>query len=178
MIYQNKLSFITLVTDYMDENFENYFLNYSFTSFTYLLAGETAQSLLRDAVEARKRSYCPYSNFPVGAAILTEEDAKVFWGCNIENSTLSPTICAERCAIPKAVSEGYLKFKAVAVIAHQTDFTAPCGVCRQTLNEFRGSNGDIDIYLGKPSLDKVLCTKISQLLPISYVSYKVDNINT
>ncbi|XP_063829629.1 cytidine deaminase-like [Ostrinia nubilalis] len=138
---------------------------------------ETVQQLLREAVVARQRAYCPYSNFAVGAAILTEEDSKTYSGCNIESSTLAPTICAERCAVPKAVSEGYLKFKMVAVIAHQTNFTAPCGVCRQTLNEFRGSNGDIDIYLGKPTLDKVLCTKLSQLLPLSYVSFKEDSIN-
>ncbi|XP_028161651.1 cytidine deaminase-like [Ostrinia furnacalis] len=149
--------------------------NFQVLDFTSL--SETVQQLLREAVVARQRAYCPYSNFAVGAAILTEEDSKTYSGCNIESSTLAPSICAERCAVPKAVSEGYLKFKMVAVIAHQTNFTAPCGVCRQTLNEFRGSNGDIDIYLGKPTLDKVLCTKLSQLLPLSYVSFKEDSIN-
>ncbi|XP_052743309.1 cytidine deaminase [Bicyclus anynana] len=149
--------------------------NFEIVDFNSL--SETAKTLLRAAVDIRKRSYCPYSNFAVGAAILTEEDWKIYTGCNIENSTLSPTICAERAAVPKAVCDGYLKFKMVAVAAHQNDsFTAPCGVCRQTLSEFRGSDGDIDIFLTKPSMDKVLCTKLSQLLPLSFVSYKKDSV--
>lgn len=140
------------------------------------IAGETVQNLLKAAAEVRKRAYCPYSNFAVGCAILTEEDDKVYTGCNIENSTLSPSLCAERTAIGKTVSDGYLKFKTVAVVAHQQSFTAPCGVCRQTLSEFRSSDGDMEVYIGKPSHDKVLCTKLSHILPLAYVSYKHDNI--
>lgn len=138
--------------------------------------GETVQNLLKAAADVRKKAYCPYSNFAVGSAILTEDGEKVYTGCNIENSTLSPTLCAERTAIGKTVCDGYYKFKIVAVVAHQQDFTAPCGVCRQTLSEFRSSDGDIEIYLGKPSHDKVLCTKLSQILPLAYVSYKKDSI--
>ncbi|XP_034834560.1 cytidine deaminase-like [Maniola hyperantus] len=138
---------------------------------------EVVKNLIREAVEIRKRAYCPYSNFAVGAAILTEEDSKVYTGFNIENSTLSPSICAERAAVPRAVCDGYLKFKMVAVAAHQHDsYTAPCGVCRQTLSEFRGSDGDMDIYLCKPTMDQVLCTKLSRLLPLSFVSYKKDSV--
>ncbi|VVC87255.1 cytidine deaminase-like [Leptidea sinapis] len=138
---------------------------------------ETVRNLIREAVEIRKMAYCPYSNFAVGAALLTEVDAKVYTGCNIENAAMTPCICAERVAIPKAVSDGYLKFKSLAVVAHQKDsFTAPCGVCRQTLSEFRGSDGDIEIYISKPTMDKVLCTKLSQLLPFAFISYKVDSI--
>ncbi|CAG9788843.1 unnamed protein product [Diatraea saccharalis] len=136
------------------------------------------QSLIKDAVQVRERAYCPYSNFAVGAAILTENDSKVFTGCNVENAAFSPSICAERSALSKAVSEGYLKFKTVAVVAYQKQFTAPCGVCRQTLFEFRGTNGDTDIYLCRPTMDKVLCTKLSQLLPLSYVSFTEDSIKT
>ncbi|KAM3965848.1 cytidine deaminase [Aphomia sociella] len=147
-------------------------------AFSTFRENETIQNLVKDAVVARKKSYCPYSNFAVGAAILTEDDNKVFTGCNIENSALGPTICAERAATPKAVSEGYTKFKCVAVVAHQQNFTAPCGVCRQTLSEFCGSDGDIDVYLSKPQMDKVLCTKLSDLLPLSFVSYKKDSIRT
>lgn len=135
------------------------------------------RNLIREASEIRKRAYCPYSNFAVGAAILTEEDNKVYTGCNIESSTLSPSICAERTALPKAVCDGYLKFRMIAVVAHQRDsFTAPCGVCRQTLSEFCGSDGDIDVYLSKPTMDKVLCTKLSKLLPLSFVSYQRDSV--
>ncbi|XP_048480469.1 cytidine deaminase [Plutella xylostella] len=140
---------------------------------------ESVQELLRRAAEARLRAYCPYSNFSVGAAILTERDGRVYTGCNIENAALSPSICAERAAVPKAVSDGYTKFKTVAIVAHQQNsFTGPCGVCRQTLSEFRGSDGDIKVYLGKPTLDKVLCTSLSQLLPLSFVSYKEDSVVT
>ncbi|XP_045451432.1 cytidine deaminase-like [Melitaea cinxia] len=150
----------------------------NFKIVDFISLDNVVQNLLRNASEIRKRAYCPYSNFAVGAAILTE-DSKVYTGCNIENSTLNPCICAERTAIAKAASDGYLKLKAVAVVAHQKNsFTAPCGICRQTLSEFRGSSGDIEIYLCKPSMDKVLCTKISELLPLSFVSYKKDSINT
>lgn len=136
------------------------------------------QALVGEATTIRKRAYCPYSNFSVGAALLTEDGSKVYTGCNIENSTLTPTICAERTAISKAVCDGYIKFTKVAVVAHQQEFTAPCGVCRQALNEFRSSDGDMEIYLSRPTHDKVLCTKLSQILPLSFVSYKKDNVAT
>ncbi|XP_068617888.1 cytidine deaminase-like [Battus philenor] len=149
--------------------------NYKIIDFTSL--NETVQDLIRQAAEARKNAYCPYSNFAVGAAILTEEASKVYTGCNIENATFAPCICAERAAVPKAICDGYLKFKMVAVVAHQQGcFTAPCGVCRQTLSEFRGSDGDIDIYLCKPPMDKVLCTKLSKLLPLAFESFMKDNV--
>ncbi|XP_026746306.1 uncharacterized protein LOC113507624 [Trichoplusia ni] len=148
--------------------------NFKIVDFNSL--SEHVQNLIKTAAEVRKRSYCPYSNFAVGCAIFTEEEGKVYTGCNIENSTLSPTLCAERTAIGKAVSEGHLKFKTVAVVAHQQDFTAPCGVCRQTLSEFRGSDGDIEVFLSRPTFDDVLCTTLSNLLPLSYISYKKDNI--
>ncbi|XP_026756307.1 cytidine deaminase-like [Galleria mellonella] len=150
--------------------------NYQIVDFNSL--NETIQNLIKEAVAARKLAYCPYSNFAVGAALLTEEDNKLYTGCNIENAALGPSICAERAAVPKAVSEGYTKFKCIAVVAHQNNFTAPCGVCRQTLSEFRGSNGDIDVYLSKPQMDKVLCTKLSDLLPLSFISYTKDSIIT
>ncbi|CAK1555607.1 unnamed protein product [Leptosia nina] len=137
------------------------------------------QNLIREAVKIREKAYCPYSNFAVGAALLTEEDTKVYTGCNIENAAMSPTLCAERTAIPKAVSDGYLKIKMIAIVAHQKDsFTAPCGVCRQTLSEFRGSDGDVQIYLCKPTMDQVLCTSLSEILPLSFVSYKTDSVKS
>lgn len=132
--------------------------------------------MIKQAIETRKNAYVPYSNFAVGSSLLTEQDEKVYTGCNVENAVFGPTICAERTAIAKAVSDGYLKIKTVVVVAHQKSFTAPCGVCRETLREFRDSNGDIEIYLTRPTLDKVLCTKLSELLPLSFVSHIDDSI--
>lgn len=139
-------------------------------------SGDHLQDMVKQAVEVRKKAYVPYSKFQVGSALLTEQDEKVYTGCNIENATYGPTICAERTAIAKAVSDGYLKIKTVVVVAHQESFTAPCGVCRQMLSEFRDSNGDIEIYLTRPTLDKVLCTKLTELLPLSFVSSIIDSI--
>lgn len=85
-----------------------------------------AKELIKKALEAQQMAYVPYSNFHVGAAILTE-DNQVFTGCNIEIASYSPTICAERTAIFKAVSEGHTKIKTVAVVG-DSDFTYPCGV--------------------------------------------------
>ena len=93
------------------------------------------KSLIRAAMEARKFSYAPFSNFHVGAAILTK-DGEVYTGCNIENSAYSPTLCAERCAVAKAVSEGKREFLAIAVVGPEDGHTIPCGVCRQVLYEF------------------------------------------
>ena len=93
------------------------------------------KSLIRAAMEARTFSYAPFSNFHVGAALLTK-DGEVYTGCNIENSAYSPTLCAERCAIAKAVSEGKREFLAIAVVGPEDGYTTPCGVCRQVLYEF------------------------------------------
>ncbi len=97
------------------------------------------KELLNEAKEAMKKAYTPYSRHKVGAALLTE-DGKVFLGCNVENAAYGPTICAERTAIVKAVSEGYTKFKAIAIVGGMNGvirfFCTPCGVCRQVLREF------------------------------------------
>lgn len=98
------------------------------------------QLLTRKALEARKFSYAPYSNFRVGAALLAA-DGRTVTGCNIENAAYTPTNCAERTAVFKAVSEGILDFKAIAIAGGPgeeppTDFAPPCGVCRQVLMEF------------------------------------------
>ena len=96
--------------------------------------------LLKMAKEARERAYAPYSQFYVGAALLCE-DGSVYTGCNIENASFSPTCCAERTAIFKAVSDGKRKFSAIAVVGGKNDADAstpcyPCGVCRQVISEF------------------------------------------
>jgi cytidine deaminase len=95
--------------------------------------------LIRCAMEARNMAYAPYSDFLVGAALLAD-DGKVYTGCNIENASFTPTICAERTAMFKAISEGKYKFKKIAIVGSPkgelTQFAYPCGVCRQVMMEF------------------------------------------
>lgn len=119
------------------------------------------------AVEARKNSYAPYSNFHVGAA-LVGKSGKVYTGCNVENAGYTPTNCAERTALFKAVSEGEREFTSIAVVGGKGDtlatFCAPCGVCRQALAEF--CEGDFRVVLGKP--DNVRVYTLAELLPFSF----------
>ncbi len=93
------------------------------------------QKLIDYATVAREKSYSPYSRFGVGAALLCE-DGTIYVGCNIENASYGLTNCAERTAIFKAVSEGYTKFKALAVVADTEGPCSPCGACRQVISEF------------------------------------------
>lgn len=110
----------------------------------------------------------PYSNFPVGAALRCEDET-VYTGCNVENGAFSPTVCAERTAVVKAVSEGRKRFLAVAVVAFQENsFTTPCGVCRQFLSEF--VSPDIKVFVAKPEGSRILVTTFDQLLPYSFVT--------
>lgn len=102
----------------------------------------TDRELVLEAIEARKKAYAPYSNYMVGAALLTK-DGKIYHGCNIENAAYSPTNCAERTAFFKAVSEGERDFSAIAIIGGNRDaevgelgYAYPCGVCRQVMMEF------------------------------------------
>lgn len=92
-----------------------------------------AEALVQEAAEARRRAYIPYSHFAVGAALLTRS-GKVYTGCNIENASYGLTVCAERVAIWKAVSEGEREFVALAVVT--ADGVSPCGACRQVMAEF------------------------------------------
>lgn len=95
------------------------------------------KKLIKEAIKVRENSYSPYSNFKVGAAIITEND-EIYTGCNIENVAYSPSNCAERTAIFKAVSEGKTNFKAIAIVGgkNKLEECFPCGVCRQVLVEF------------------------------------------
>lgn len=124
-------------------------------------------SLMKQACEARKKSYSPYSHFCVGAALLCK-NGKVYTGCNIENAAYSATNCAERTAIFKAVSEGEREFEAIAIIGgeHGEDgvFCAPCGVCRQVIAEF--CDKDFKIVLG--TADNVKVYTLDELLPFSF----------
>jgi len=97
------------------------------------------EKLIDTAIEQLKFSYTPYSNFKVGAALLTRS-GEIYTGCNIENASYTPTNCAERTAFFKAVSEGVREFRAICIVGGKdgklTEYTAPCGVCRQVMMEF------------------------------------------
>ncbi|XP_067830385.1 cytidine deaminase-like [Heptranchias perlo] len=129
-----------------------------------LQKAEEAAMLVKKSHEAKKFAYCPYSKFPVGAALLTE-DGQIFTGCNVENASYTVGICAERTAIHKAVSEGFRKFKAIAVASNVKDqFVAPCGACRQVMSEF-GTKWDV--YLSKTDMSYKTMT-VEELLPMSF----------
>ncbi len=124
-------------------------------------------TLIEHAIEAKKFSYAPYSGFNVGAALMGS-DGKIYKGCNIECATFSPTNCAERTALFKAVSEGEHKFMAIAVVASRADgfddgeYTYPCGVCRQMLYEFAGP--DLIVIIARED-GKFIQTSLGELLP-------------
>ena len=126
------------------------------------------KELIKAAILAAQNSYSPYSNFKVGAALITD-DGKVYLGCNIENAAYGPSNCAERTAIFKAISEGHKKFKAIAIVGGKNgsfdDFCTPCGVCRQVLSEF--CDKDFKIILGKKDLEYTIYT-LEELLPHSF----------
>jgi cytidine deaminase len=100
-------------------------------------------NLIQAALAARDHAHAPFSNFKVGAA-LEDESGRIFTGCNIENATYGLTLCAERVAVFKAISEGARKFRRIAVAADTDVLTPPCGACRQILWEFCG---DIELAL-------------------------------
>lgn len=106
------------------------------------------EELIKEAYEARKMAYAPYSGFRVGAALLGKS-GKIYRGCNIENAAYSPTNCAERTAVFKAVSEGETEFEAIAIVGDGDDYLSPCGVCRQVLAEFVQPENFLVIMVGK-----------------------------
>lgn len=91
--------------------------------------------LITYAKKAMGNAYAPYSQFYVGAALLTT-DGEIFTGCNVENASFGASICAERCAVLKAISEGYTSFEKIAIVSNSGELTYPCGICRQFLSEF------------------------------------------
>ena len=121
------------------------------------------EKLLKEAEKARGKAYTPYSKFKVGAAVLTT-DGKIFTGCNIENASFGLTVCAERVAILKAISEGSYKFEAMAIIGDTKRPCSPCGACRQVISEF---GEDIKIAMSNLKGD-VKIKKISELLPEAF----------
>ena len=127
----------------------------------------TDKELLQIAIEAREFAYAPYSNHRVGAALLGKS-GKIYTGCNVENAGYTPTNCAERTAVFKAVSEGERDFTAIAVVGGLGDklseVCAPCGVCRQVLAEF--CDKDMRVIMGTP--EKITVSTLGELLPLSF----------
>ncbi|KAI1715131.1 cytidine and deoxycytidylate deaminase zinc-binding region domain-containing protein [Ditylenchus destructor] len=119
--------------------------------------------ILRKRSRLLENSYSPYSRFPVGAALLTE-DGTVFRGANVENVTYGATICAERSAIVSAVSAGHRKFKAISIVSELDEPCTPCGICRQFIVEF----GDIRVIMYSPNTGKRLDMTAYELLPKAY----------
>ena len=125
------------------------------------------EALLAAALAAREHAFAPFSKFQVGAA-LEDENGLVHTGCNVENATYGLTICAERVAVFKAISEGVRKFRRIAVAADTEALTPPCGACRQILWEFCG---DLDIVLVNPR-GKIETYRLKDLFPKPFdVSY-------
>ena len=125
--------------------------------------------LARAALDARQNAYCPYSHFAVGAAVLAKS-GKIYAGCNIENATQGPGVCAERAALYKAVSEGEREFAAVAVAGgaggrEPGGFCPPCGVCRQALAEFCA--GEMPVILVKNS-EETEVYRLKELFPLAF----------
>ena len=129
------------------------------------------QTLVEAAIEATKFAYVPYSNFKVGAAILAES-GKIYTGCNIENASYSPTNCAERTAIFKAVSEGVTKFKKIAVVGgpngNLENYCPPCGVCRQVILEF--ADEEFELILGTSKNKYAVYNFFEEVLPLSFTA--------
>ena len=127
------------------------------------------RKLIRTAVRQLSYSYAPYSHFKVGAALLAE-NGTIYTGCNIENAAYTPTSCAERTAFFKAVSEGVRTFKAICITGGMngelTDYTAPCGVCRQVMMEFC-SPEEFEIILAKGE-DDYKMYKLKDLMPLGF----------
>ncbi len=121
------------------------------------------RALVRYAKQARRRAVAPFSGFKVGAALLTRA-GEIVTGCNIENASYGLTLCAERTAVFKAVSEGLRRFHAIAVVADSERVAAPCGPCRQILWEFCG-----DVWVHMENLKGVKQTlRMSELLPLPF----------
>lgn len=126
----------------------------------------TYQELVNKAIEAKQNSYSPFSKFKVGAALLTENN-KLYTGVNIENSSYGLTVCAERTAIFKAVSEGERKFTALAVSCETDnfDYAFPCGACRQVIAEFLEDEADIIVSI---NTGEFKIYKLKELLPNAF----------
>ncbi|TDT51093.1 cytidine deaminase [Fonticella tunisiensis] len=123
------------------------------------------KNLIEIARNAMEKAYVPYSKFRVGAALLTNDD-RVITGCNIENASFGGTNCAERTALFKAISEGYKSFKKIAIISESSNYTYPCGICRQVLSEFCP---ELEVIVAN-NRGEYKTHKLSELLPYAFTN--------
>ena len=121
--------------------------------------------LMDKAKEASKMSYSPFSRFAVGASVLAK-NGKIYTGCNVENSSFGMTICAERCAIFKAVSEGEREISAVAIYSPNADDCNPCGACRQVMYEFQNEEEGVEIIT--ENMGELVVRNLSEYLPYGF----------
>ena len=132
-----------------------------------------SRELIELAIEAMKKAYAPYSHFTVGAALLTT-DGKVYTGCNIENASYTPTVCAERVAFFSAMKEGFRSFEKIAVVGGKngeiTSFTYPCGVCRQVMLEFCREDFTLVFFDGSRVIEHTL----GEIMPYSFTSRSLE----
>jgi cytidine deaminase len=129
------------------------------------------EDLLRAALDAKEKSFSPYSRFRVGAALLTKS-GKIYTGCNIENSSFSLTICAERTAVFKAISEGEKEFSSILIVSDDESYCPPCGACRQVLSDFAT---DIEIIMVNSKGDELTRT-LTELLPLAFGSSYLNKL--
>lgn len=130
---------------------------------------EHRDKLVKSATEVRERAFAPYSSFKVGSAVITKS-GKVFTGCNVESASYGLTVCAERVAIWKAVSEGETDLDEIAVVADTKKLTPPCGVCRQIIWEFCG---DVSVTLANLDGD-IETVQMRDLLPRAFDTRFLD----
>ncbi|MGL4654438.1 MAG: cytidine deaminase [Sarcina sp.] len=130
------------------------------------------EKLIKMAIEAREKAYCPYSDFKVGAAALFE-DGNVYTGCNVENASYGATNCAERTAIFTGVANGARSLEAIALIGDTKNFTYPCGICRQVMVEF-AKDDNMKIYIVKSENDYIETT-IGEIVPGMFSKKDLDN---
>ena len=133
------------------------------------ISEQKIKELIHSALAVRENAYVPYSGFMVGAALLTE-DGNVITGCNVENASYGAALCAERNAVGKAVSMGYRNFRAIAIAGGMkdgiSDYTYPCGICRQVLAEFAGDT-DLIVISARSKTDYKIIS-LSELLPEAF----------
>ncbi len=129
----------------------------------------TDLQLVTLATTMLERAYCPYSHFPVGAA-LEAEDGRIFTGCNVENAAYGETICAERVAVTRAVSEGARRFRRIAIVSRGEALCCPCGSCRQVLSEFAS---ELTVLCGRADGTFQRLT-LSELLPHGFGAGNLD----
>jgi cytidine deaminase len=129
-----------------------------------MLTEELEKDLIRQAAEARMHARVPMSGFRVGAAAVTEE-GRIFTGCNVELEKMLYSICAERCAVIKAVSEGYSDIRAIAIVSDLDSPVSPCGTCRQFLYDF---GEDLRVILSSPDGSRICRFSAKELLPEAF----------